>query len=351
MRVPILLSCLLWPVASAAAQPPDVEGARALAEEGRFSEALVLIERLFAGDDLSRDDVAELLEVRAVIHFATGDEAARRASLAALAALAPGYRMGPERPPELVAELDRLAGPALTVTAAATRAGGLAAVRASVDGDPGGLAREVRVGVRVGQADWIEAVDALEVPAGDELAVRYYALLIGPGGAVVARDGDRGAPRRLGAASSTAVDPDPVGAPARRAGPLRFVGAGAVAAGGAMLAMSIAAAIRIQRYQSDRFDEYRAMFLAGDADVCPEARQGVIPSGEAGLLEAARGACDDLDRLFRLYVTGLVTSLALAGAGTALLVWDGRRSRREVALRLVPAPSRHGAALQASLAF
>ena len=76
------------------------EGHR-LYEEAEFVAALDALGRATAGDDLTHADLEELLELRALIHSALGDEAALREDLRLLAAVAPDHALHRGIPPDV----------------------------------------------------------------------------------------------------------------------------------------------------------------------------------------------------------------------------------------------------------
>src|SRR5262249_35180532 len=105
-------------------------------------------------------------------------------------------------------ELRAAPHPALAIAAEATAADGGFSVHAAVANDPGGIVRETRVFVRPrGESEW-------RTSAAGELAVQsvasevsYYAIAIGPGGAIVARHGAEGAPLVFRTAPPIATPP------------------------------------------------------------------------------------------------------------------------------------------------
>lgn len=127
-----------------------------------------------------------------------------------------------------------------------------------------------------------------------------------------------------------------------------LLGAGAVFGVAALVA-----GIQANGFERQQFDEYRSMFLMGDSSVCPEARDGVIPNGNQALLEAARQACDDGDRLFKMQIAMGIVGGALGAAGIVWLILAGRsdEERDPNALTLVPSIGREGGGLSARLRF
>ncbi|MBX3272907.1 MAG: hypothetical protein KF729_21775 [Sandaracinaceae bacterium] len=180
--------------AHAAAQSSVDEGwRRVLAAD--FDGALAAFDEAEAGT-LTRAELVRVFEGRAHVHYALGRAAALEAALARLAAMAPEHRLAPETPPELVERFARLADRRrLTLEVELTESETEARLEARAEGDPGGLVRHVRVAARVGDGAWLEAQDEpLILPIDAARALAYYGEALGPGGAVVARDGSREAP-------------------------------------------------------------------------------------------------------------------------------------------------------------
>jgi hypothetical protein len=211
---------------------PAIDEAEALLAEAEFSEALERLREAEAGADLSREDLIALLELRAVLELALAPDVVPTQTLLGLASLAPERSLSPSRAPEIrraLAEAQAgLRGP-LEVTVVVTREADRVRLAAEVEGDPAALVRSVRIGVKVlgvdadgtSTAEWSEGMRTeATVGVGDGEAVHYYAEAVGPGDAVVARDGTRDAPRVLVNRASTQtpgttdghVAPEPGGA-------------------------------------------------------------------------------------------------------------------------------------------
>ncbi len=84
---------------------PLVDEAQGLYEQAEFEAALARLGQAEARTELTRASLARLLELRALIHFALGDEEAMREDLAALASVAPNHTPSPLSPPALVQAL------------------------------------------------------------------------------------------------------------------------------------------------------------------------------------------------------------------------------------------------------
>jgi len=196
--------------------------------EADFDGALGAFDEAERGT-LTRGELIRSLEGRAHVHFALGAEEALRAALARLAAIAPEHRLAPESPPELHARfLDHAGRGGITVVVSHEEHGGEARLEARAEGDPGGLVRHVVVAARIDRAAWIEAEDEpLTIPVQPSQTLAWYGQAIGPGGAVVANDGSREAPR-VRASPSAALEEDET--------PWLFIG---LAAGGVLIIATV----------------------------------------------------------------------------------------------------------------
>lgn len=201
----LLISSAL--VCSTARAHALVDEGRRLYEEAEFVAALDALGRATAGTDLTRADLEELLELRALVHSGLGDEAAVRADLQALAVIAPDHTLHRGIPPDVQRAFAEIRGsssgpPRLLITPEASSGG--VTIRVAVDNDWAHLVRAVRIRGRALEGTFSEAIDAplfVATPNGE--VVRYYAEAVGPGGAVIASSGSESAP--LEAAGSAAV--------------------------------------------------------------------------------------------------------------------------------------------------
>jgi len=194
--------------ASPAAAHPLVDAGRRHLDEADFRRALEAFSRAENASDLSRDDLLLLLESRALVYVATHDDEALDRELVRLATIDPDHRFRPDAPPELAERFGRArrrARERLSVRIDAERLpNGSVRLQPSVEHDEGSLLRHVHVFARGGRGTWTEAVDEpllVERPRG---AVRYHALAVGPGGAVIAELGSRESPRTLAGAEGAA---------------------------------------------------------------------------------------------------------------------------------------------------
>lgn len=183
---------------------PKVDEARTLYEEADFEGALARLQEAWQADDLTREDLLALLRLRALAHMGMGDAEAMREAVRAWVHLDPGVQLDDSTPPEIreAAESAR-PGP-----------GGGVRVRARLEPTEGGvrigavvtdevrLVRDVRVHARVGDGPWQAGEPPLSLPVPPAATVAYAAEAVGPGGAVVARDGTVDDPLTWSAASA-----------------------------------------------------------------------------------------------------------------------------------------------------
>lgn len=101
------LLCALSSAAPALAQEPLSRG-RAAYENADFRSAIELLTQAEATQELSTEELALLLETRALARSAIGDGAGTDRDLARLARLDPDHRFGPEVPPEFIARFERI---------------------------------------------------------------------------------------------------------------------------------------------------------------------------------------------------------------------------------------------------
>jgi len=130
------------------ADHPLVTAGRRQFDAADFSGALRSLDAAERATDLSRDDVIELLETRAMVHLAMGNESALDQALLALASLDPRHTFSPAVRPEILARFDRVRSRVraeLAVrTHVAARARGVR-IEAVVQNDPTPLVTAVRV--------------------------------------------------------------------------------------------------------------------------------------------------------------------------------------------------------------
>jgi hypothetical protein len=177
---------------------PDVDEGRAQYERARFREALDAFARAESSDTLTLRDLALLLESRALVHHAMGNEPALESDLTRLAAIAPDHEFDESVPPELRDSFQRLRARLpgrlrLRATAEPTASG--ITIEVEVLDAPAAIVRAVRIRGRAGDGEWAEATDApLVVTASAGERVQYYVEAVGPGGAVLVNRGSEGEP-------------------------------------------------------------------------------------------------------------------------------------------------------------
>lgn len=176
---------------------PLVEEGRERLREAEFEAALEALARAEDRDDLTREDLVDLLDARAMAHLALDDSAALRVDLAALASLDPGHRFGREAPPELQEAFQQTLqvteGPLSLAVEARPVPGGVE-IEAEVTEDRASLVRETRVFARVLGSEQFRRLTDRRQPARAGQPVEYYVEAIGPGGAIVATAGSGEAP-------------------------------------------------------------------------------------------------------------------------------------------------------------
>jgi hypothetical protein len=188
--------------AGAALAHPDVDEGKELMMAAEFERALEAFARAEEADDLTRDDLVQLLGARCLAYLAMDDSGALRQDLRRLASLAPDHRWGREAPPELgeaFAQTLEVVDGVLGVTSDSEGVPGGVSVSAEAVNDHGGLVRELRIFTRVGGGSWHRTSGGTQAaPAGQRL--EYYVEAIGPGGAVLATEGSRDEPLESGPA-------------------------------------------------------------------------------------------------------------------------------------------------------
>jgi len=197
-RAWIACLALLSVALPAAAQQHSLLGeARQHYEQGAVETALETLSRAEHASDLSLGDLLVLLELRILAARSMGDEEVVTRELRRLASIAPGRPPSSEFPPVLRERLadvrSRLPG-ALSLHAQARATATGIAVTAEVRNDPESVVREVMVFARAPGGPYSDGVDLVELPV-TRGRVDYYALAVGPGGAVVAAHGSAEEPR------------------------------------------------------------------------------------------------------------------------------------------------------------
>ena len=213
------------PAVSAHAHP-DVDEGVARYEQAEFTAALAAFRSAAAGDDLRREDLLTLLATRALVHFALGESAQMTEDLRALASLDPAFEWGPATAPPLVEAFEDARNAqqgVLSVEIGAEIPPGARSVRvhATVLNDGAGLGRETRLRARIAGGAWEEASGGEVTVGWTGAVVEVVAVVVGPGGAELARRGTAESPETL---DVPAPPPDPIAA--RRADPVATSPAG-----------------------------------------------------------------------------------------------------------------------------
>jgi hypothetical protein len=183
---------------------PRVAHAHDLVDRGRdrfaqadFPGALAAVSDALHADDLTREDLAATYELRALIRLAQGDRSGCRDDLQRLATFAPDHELSRSAPPDVREDFEsivaRLEGP-IEVTVSATRIPDGVRLNAEVSHDGAGLRRAVRIAHRTGDGEWtIEDTASVNV-VGSPDEIRYWAVVVGPGGAPLAQSGSEQSP-------------------------------------------------------------------------------------------------------------------------------------------------------------
>jgi hypothetical protein len=184
--------------ASTAFAHPLVDHGYRLYEGADFQGALHAFDAAEAASDLSREDLIELLQGRALAHLALGNSDEMEATLVQLASVEPNREMGREIPPPMRDAFERISGSSeqIAITARVQAMPGGARVVAEVAGDAGGLVREVRIsGRELGDEEWTTGTgEELSVVASSGATIEYHAEAVGPGGAVITHAGSEDSP-------------------------------------------------------------------------------------------------------------------------------------------------------------
>jgi len=191
-----IVSVGVW--ASTAFANPLVDHGIQRYEAADFEGALAAFASAESGTDLTRDGLVRLLEGRALAHLAMGDQGQMETALVQLASLEPNRQMGRAIPPPLREAFQRIGSDVdapLSIEASSAPMPGGVRVEAGVRGDGGDLVREVRIAGRSADGDWTEGTGReLSVVAASGESVEYYAVAVGPGGAVLAEHGTEASP-------------------------------------------------------------------------------------------------------------------------------------------------------------
>lgn len=173
-----------------------LDQAKRRADRAQFTRALDLLAQAEASDDLQRDDVVELLQIRATVQFALRDTDELDSDLRRLASLDPSFVWGPRTPPALRRAWDGVLDEIddeLEVRVDVDHEPGSVRIRARVRGDVEGLVRATTIHGRAPGGEWLSS-DSGELTVPSAGGVEYYVEAVGPGQAVIAGEGTRDDP-------------------------------------------------------------------------------------------------------------------------------------------------------------
>lgn len=192
--------------ATTARAHPDVDDGRARYAQADFEGALAAFERAERSPDLTREDLIDVLEGRALAHYALEDLDGANDAVRQLASVDPHHRASDELPPELLRMFEAAAahvGDGIALRVDSHRDGERVELTPVPSGDVLGLVRALAIAGRAGDGEWVlgdAAGVALDAPP--DRTVEYYASALGPGAAVLASAGSERAPLRLEAPAS-----------------------------------------------------------------------------------------------------------------------------------------------------
>ncbi len=172
---------------------PILDEAARLFDEAEFEAALEVFHRAEEAGDLTRDDLIQLYEWRALVHHTLGNADDLETDLMRLASLDPDHQFGRQVPPVVREAFDRAKARTtgqITVHVDAEIQSNGVRLGARVQHDTSGIVQELRLGARAPGNAWTHRSNsALEMPGAPDTTLEVYAEAIGPGGAVVATDG------------------------------------------------------------------------------------------------------------------------------------------------------------------
>lgn len=174
-----------------------VSTARTHYEDADFEGALAAIAAAWESDDVSADELVELLRLRALVHLGMGDQDAMREDVRALLSVRSDITFDDATPPEIRQTADSLRGEvgmgiAVETTVEATSGG--ARIDAEVTGDSADLVRRVVVHTRAGGGSFQSDEPPVEVALSSAEELAYHVEVIGPGGAIIAQEGSASDP-------------------------------------------------------------------------------------------------------------------------------------------------------------
>lgn len=197
-RIILVLSVALpGLLVASSANAQTLERAERDYRRGQFRRANRSVTAALEAEELTRDQLVSLTELRARVALALGDEDAMAAAAAILASLDPQRELAPEIRPELRAafEAARDEQPPLGVVVDVQRGPAHATLTARVEHDRGEITTGVRVHARVGGGEWQMGEPSIEIEVPDTEDVDYRALVLGPGASVLVELGTEETPQ------------------------------------------------------------------------------------------------------------------------------------------------------------
>lgn len=201
IAVALLLAVLAVLAPARAFAHPLVDQAMTAYQSAQLDRGLELLDQAEQGTDLTRDDLAELLILRAMIHRAQRNMDLAEVDLLRLAGLDPERVLDRQVHPtlrRLFATVRERVPRAVRLDVTAERDGERVRISVAVVDDVAALTQGFRMHARPVGGTWRETTDStLTVDARRSEAVEYWAEGIGPGGAPVATLGSATEPARL----------------------------------------------------------------------------------------------------------------------------------------------------------
>ncbi len=190
LRVALLaLAVLSSALPSVVSAQAALAAVRARYADGDFEGLLHEEERLEREGSLTRDELLDALELRALAQRALGDEPGAERTLRMLAWIAPDHALGREVPPVLRARFEALVagGRAPSIETEPTTEGGTFRLEAQLPDDPEHVVRRIELRARAEGGEWHIIVDRpLTLTAGRGTRVEWETRAIGPASAGVA---------------------------------------------------------------------------------------------------------------------------------------------------------------------
>lgn len=194
MALATLLALLVASACAAIPARAQLEAGRSFLADADFERAERAFGRALSAPSLTREDLVAISEGRAMARWALGDEAGARADLAALGSLEPAHTLPPEAPPPLVRAFAEVARDALDVALLWEEHEGEVFLHVAVRNDAAHLVDRVRVHARTDEGWRVTEERDVAIPSRRGAAPEVWVEALGPGGAVLAQEGDASAP-------------------------------------------------------------------------------------------------------------------------------------------------------------